>query len=105
MFFAACGSEPEIGGVKVDTGAYYCPPPGSGDFATQCQGLDAAMPDAELDADIPDSRIADAAEPDDPECACDVVGHGLGEGHCKDRHLLMSQGHGNGHCKYDCELP
>lgn len=49
------------------------------------------------------SPTPDLSDSDDHECACDLVGHGLGLGHCKEQHVLNSNGHGNGHCKYDCQ--
>ncbi len=44
----------------------------------------------------------DLSDVDNPECVCGRPEHGLGLGHCKEQHEANSQGHGNGHCKFDC---
>lgn len=55
------------------------------------------------DMNAVDGGTNDAGETDDPECACERPEHGLGTGHCKENHVENSDGHGNGHCKFDCE--
>ncbi len=80
--------------ANIDPGS--CPP---ADLAQTSCPADLAVPaDLTPPADL-------APEADDPACTCDRPEHGLGLGHCKDQHLTNSQGHGNGHCKFDCVSP
>jgi hypothetical protein len=62
-----------------------------------------AMPLADMSMFSVDMSPASDLGVDSPECSCEHQEHGLGLGHCKENHVLNSRGHGNGHCKFDCD--
>jgi hypothetical protein len=56
-----------------------------------------------LDLGAPSCSPDLAPAPDNDDCACFVPGHGQGGNHCQvENHVPGGEGHGNGHCKYDC---
>lgn len=86
--------------LAMSCGPNWIVPEGPGDLTPDVT-IVVNEPPTEEPPVVPDGGTEE--DPEDEDCSCGHEGHGKGFGHCKDQHRFHSNGHGNGHCKYDCE--